>query len=219
MSFTVSLPRLLLLAFTLFAVFLDARPAIAPFNDSISNGQEHRLPLSSKPPSAAPELQRQDLSAAHTTFPHKRMMPGHPPGNPLSVMMKMHRVHFVTITSMFPVQAAARFLEDFFAGIATRTGEGGAWSELPEKSEIGFEEGNFRLSFKCFGDTIPWSFITRIAEQLWEGACLGVAELFETVYMDDAKKIGVSVILNLIEDSSGSNSPYDREGSVPSIGS
>lgn len=126
---------------------------------------------------------------------------------------------------MVPVTAPAKFLENFFASIATNadpsTGEWG--SQLPQRDSLDIVEGDFRLRFSSIGDTIPWDFVRHFAYRMWECAVLGVADLFDTVYLNEAAKIGVQVSLTLVDQASivsgsgsGTGSGY-REGSWDSI--
>lgn len=75
------------------------------------------------------------------------------------------------------------------------------------------------MSFSSIGDAIPWPFVKGIAERLWECACLGMADLFDVIYIDEAGQVIVNISLRLA-DSSGSSSGSGtefREGSVPSV--
>lgn len=154
---------------------------------------------------------------------HKRMMPGFTP------MITLKRVYFHTLTAIVPIAASgtapAKFLEDFYSSIAIKanpvTGEWG--SQLPQTDQIDITEGGFRLRFSAIGDTIPWSFVKEFADVMWECAVLGVAGLFDTVYTNEAAKIGVQISLTLLDESavasgtgSGSGTGY-REGSWDSI--
>ena len=218
MSNAFTLSQSLFLALILFLAMSDARPSVAPFKNSMSYEQEHRLLLPASSHSVTSSAEKHP-PVAPSAFPRKRMMPDKSPGQSSTYRTMMHQIQFTTITTMFPVRTAAQFLAQFFAGIAIRSREGGVWSGLPQKTELGIEEGNFRLSFRCVGDTIPWNFIKDMADLLWETAVLGVTDLFEAVYTNPQGTIGVSVMLSIIENSSGggSNSPNGREGSVPSI--
>lgn len=137
----------------------------------------------------------------------------------------MNRVYFHTLTALVPVTAPARFLEDFYASIATKADpQKGEWgSQLLPRDTLDIAAGAFRLRFSSIGDTIPWEFVKNFADRMWECAVLGVAGLFDTVYLNEAAKIGVQVSLTLLDESSmasGSGSgqgPGYREGSWDSI--
>ena len=127
-------------------------------------------------------------------------------------------VHYAYLATMLPITQACSFLEEFFARIATKAGE--EWATLPRRSSLAIEEGMFRLEFLSAGDTIPWEFIRTTANSLWESAVMGVTQLFEMAYMNDAGTIAVQVTLTVMDGSSGSsNSLTWREGSVDSIAS
>lgn len=162
-----------------------------------------------------------------TTFPkiisysnvHKRMMPGFTP------TMTVKRLYFHTLTAMVPITAPAKFLEDFFSSIALKADPiKGEWgSQLPPRDSLNITQGNFRLMFASFGDTIPWSFVKHFVDKLWECAVMGVADLFETFYTNDAGNVGVQISLTVLDQSSvasgsGSGSGQDyREGGWESI--
>ena len=68
------------------------------------------------------------------------------------------------------------------------------------------------------GDSIPWEFVKKIADKLWECACMGKSDLFDVIYVDDAGQILVSISLRLADGGSSSDSGTEfREGSVPSV--
>ena len=128
-------------------------------------------------------------------------------------------VTFQTVTVLTPITGAAQFLEAFYSKIAVLAA--GPWQALPMRESFNLQEGPFQLVFSCMGDTIPWNFVKGMADRLLEVTRLGVAELFDAIYMDDAGKIAVAVSLRFADPtSSGSSSDTDyREGSVPSVGS
>lgn len=136
-----------------------------------------------------------------------------------SAKVQMRMVTFKTVVAMAPFTDAARFLETFYSSIAINAA--GAWQALPQRNAFRIFEGPFALSFTCVGDSIPWSFVKDMADRLWECACLGMSQLFEAVFMTDARDIAVAVSLTLMEgDGSSQSSSTDyREGSVPSVGS
>ena len=136
-----------------------------------------------------------------------------------SAKVQMRMVTFQTLVAMAPVTNAARFLENFYSSIAISAA--GAWQALPQRNSFRIVEGPFALSFICVGDTIPWSFLKDMADRLWESDCLGMTQLFEAIFMTDARDIAVVVSLTLMEgDGSSQSSGTDyREGSVPSVGS
>lgn len=137
------------------------------------------------------------------------MMPG------LTRMTKVHMVKFTKFDLITPVAVAARALEDFYAGIAKNAGS--VWAPYPWMNQFAVEEGNFRLNFKCVGDTIPWTFVKGVAERLWEAACLGATDIFEAIYMDDTQRIGVRIWLELLDDSSQGSNGAGREPSPDSV--
>lgn len=209
---------IILLTVLLFTLLSYTRPTSSYTKQPASSRQEHRPPFVQNSRSNAPSA-LQDLSHNTAETFLKRTTPGLPSLYPSKFQVK--RMYLTLLSSMMPIDSASGFLQQFFSTISERAKYGGEWSMLPEKNEFSIEQGNFRLIFTCIGDTIPWSFVSEFALQLWKTAILGVTTLFETVYMDDAGKIGVMITLTLIENSSGSsNSPnYQdyREGSVPSI--
>lgn len=141
----------------------------------------------------------------------KRTPPGYDPTKIRMNMMTFTRVGLIT-----PIVSAARALEEFYSSIAIRAA--GAWTAEPVSENFSIQEGNFRLTFSSIGDPIPWTFVKDMAEKLWESACLGMADLFDVMYMDDAGQIAVSISLRLADGASSSSSGTDfREGSVPSV--
>ena len=132
-----------------------------------------------------------------------------------TISMKM--ISFKTITLMTPLIGAAQFLEEFYAAVAIKAA--GVWSSLPRERTLTINQGLFSLIFTSTGDTIPWSFVKEMADRLWEAACLGAAELFDAMYMDEIGRVAVAISLRLADGSSSSSSDTDyREGSVPSVG-
>ena len=150
-------------------------------------------------------------SGIRASLSEKRAPPGF--SYPVTVQMKM--LTYTTVGLITPVTSAAKALEEFYSSIAIKAGE--AWQTQPETNNFSIDEGNFRLGFSCTGDTIPWDFVKTIAERLWESACMGLANLFDVIYMDDAGRIAVSVSLRLAEGGSSSSGTDYREGSVPSV--
>lgn len=138
-----------------------------------------------------------------------------PPGFDSPVTVKIKMMTYTTVGLITPVASAARALEDFYSSIAIKAG--GVWQTEPTTDNFSIEEGNFRLGFSAIGDTIPWSFVKAMAERLWETACLGLTDLFDIIYMDDAGQIAVSVSLRLADGGSSSSGTDYREGSVPSV--
>lgn len=136
-----------------------------------------------------------------------------------SAKVQMRMVTFETVVAMAPVTNAAKFLESFYSSIAINAA--GAWQALPQRDSFRIIEGPFALSFTCLGDTIPWSFVKDMADRLWECTCLGMSQLFDAVFVTDARDIAVAVSLTLMEGdgSSQSSGTEYREGSVPSVGS
>ena len=206
----------------LFAVTSHTRPASTPFNDNSPHIRSYESLLQPKIHSSLSTAPGHTSALSGTTI-HRRMMPGY------TRMNQMNLASYIKLTSMVPVTAAVKFLEDFFSSIALRANPaGGAWSRLPERCALKIVEGRFQLDFVCIGDTIPWKFVKETADRLWEAAVLGFAELFEACYIDNTEKIGVKVTLSLVENAlnpgSASGSTPDvypdwREGSVPSIDS
>lgn len=207
----------------LVVVFLSvvtpmASPLTAPIEQTFLQRQTHPGRHGPAPYGPVRSLTIYPQSVSFNSL-HKRMMPGFTP------TITLKRVYFHTLTAMVPVTAPARFLEDFFSSIAIKadpiTGEWG--SQLPQRDQFDIIEGGFRLRFSAIGDTIPWSFVKHVAERMWECAVLGVAGLFDTVYTNEAAKIGVQISLTLLDESSvasgsgsGSGTGY-REGSWDSI--
>lgn len=122
---------------------------------------------------------------------------------------------FTTVSLLMPVATAARALEAFYSAIAIKAA--GLWAAEPQLENFSIQEGEFRLTFSSIGDSIPWTLVKEIAERLWQCACLGMAQLFDVMYMDDAGSVAVSISLRLVDDSSSSSGSQYREGSVPSI--
>ena len=141
---------------------------------------------------------------------HKRMMPNFP-GNTGQV----YRVKFTSFGLITPLAIAARALEEFYVEVAVKAST--IWATLPQRQAMNLQLGHFRLNFLCVGDTIPWTFVKKIADNLWEAACRQLTDLFEVIYMDSSQKIAVKVWLEIVEHSSGESNDGVREGSVPSV--
>ncbi len=138
-----------------------------------------------------------------------------PPGFTSPVTIQMRMMAFTTTGLIAPIASAARALEDFYSSIAINAA--GPWQAEPRSESFSIQQGNFRLAFRSTGDAIPWDFVKTMAERLWESACLGMSNLFEATYMDDAGQVIVSIALRLAEDGSSSSGTYYREGSVESV--
>lgn len=142
-----------------------------------------------------------------------------PPGsNPMILKMKL--VTYQAVASIAPIAEAARYLEGFYNSIAASAA--GIWQTQPRREMLTIEQGPLEFMISSMGDTIPWEFVQEMANRLQLAASMGMATLFEAIYMDEGAKIGVAVSLRLINpDGSRSSSvtQYDREGSVPSVGS
>ena len=216
-SILVSLSKVLTLVALLLAIRSQARPTVID-NELILPFEE--APLVHLPPAVRPRSTIAKVIPFNTVGDrlNKRMMPGLPPLYPQTTRLQM--ASFIKMTSIIPINAMARFLEEFFITIANKADpNGGEWSHLPQRDHFAILEGDFQLSFTCVGDTIPWSFVKEIGLRLWQCAAQGLADLFEVVYTDPAGNIGVKITLSIINAPSGdSNSGGDyREGSVPSI--
>ena len=125
--------------------------------------------------------------------------------------------HFSKVGLVTPVVAAAKAMEGFYYSVAAKAA--GEWQARPFLDRVVIQEGRLQLSFLCTGDTIPWDFVKSTAMRLYEAAALGLTDLFEAVYMDDAGTVAVTVSLKItdaLSSSGGSTSDY-REGSVPSV--
>ena len=148
-------------------------------------------------------------AAAH--IPSKRMMPGLTP----MVKTRLNMLNFESIRPIVPVHKASKFLEEFYAQIALAAG--GVWSQRPRKYAFAIREGNFELSFRSLGDSIPWEVVKDLAERMWECAVMGLTDLFEVVYTDADGQIGLKVTMTIIDASLSSEGDDFREGSVPSV--
>lgn len=118
-------------------------------------------------------------------------------------------------------------LENLFMSVATQADpQRGEWAKQVPTNELNIKYGMLRLSFRCIGDTIPWTFVKGFAENLWEAAALGLADLFETVYQDPSGRVAVQISLTLANEAveavgsgsgSGSDQDFWREGSWDSV--
>lgn len=130
--------------------------------------------------------------------------------------LKMKMIAFRSFGVIIPIANAARALEEFYAGISNQAAT--EWAHTPQEDSLLIKEGAFQLSLFSFGDTIPWTFVKDLAHRLWESARLGLADVFEALYMEETQNIGVQITLRVVEGSSSSDSAWDyREGSVESI--
>lgn len=188
-----------------------ARPAVEPPSGSMSAPKPPQSLQGLWTPDSHGRNTRAFYSTNRATLIEKRT----PPTFSYSII-QMKMMTFTTIGYITPIASAARALEDFYSSIAIKAG--GVWAANPRLEHFSIQEGNFELSFESIGDAIPWPFVKRMAEKLWESACLGMAQLFDVVYADDAGQVLVSISLRLTDggSSSGSDTQY-REGSVPSI--
>ena len=208
-----------------FALFLLSLVHFLPFVQVSTASPTGDLPtaplpfgqrLESRDTRTPPGPERNTVSLSQTAKSRaskKRMLP-----DSSSQIRKMKLLTFKTITMITPITGAAKFLEDFFSAVALEAG--GAWQSRPRKESLTIAQGPFSLSFTSMGDSIPWDFVKEIAERLWETACMGAAELFDMVYSDEGGRIAVAISLRLADDmsSSSSGTDYNREGSVPSVG-
>ena len=192
--------------------FSTARPTVEPPRGSLSIPQSPEFQgLWTHHTRGRGRNSRVPFATIRATSMEKRTPPGYNPSTVKMNMMTFTRVGFIT-----PIVSAARALEDFYSSIAIRAA--GAWAEEPVSENFSIQEGNFRLTFSSIGDPIPWNFVKDMAEKLWECACLGMADLFDVMYMDDAGQVAVSISLRLADGASSSSSGTDfREGSVPSV--
>ncbi|MCJ1460665.1 hypothetical protein MMC28_011047 [Mycoblastus sanguinarius] len=204
------LPKTLIILLTLLEISATAptRPKLDLDYRRLSPQQNQSSSEASYLHRYAPKARTPPSKLASDTL-HGRMMPGLTP-----IITKIRMRSFQKIASILPIATAARNLEEFYSAISTKARN--EWAQMPQKDSFDIIEGNFHLSFFCLGDTIPWSFVSDIADRLWETAALGMANLFEVIYMDDAAQVGVHVVLRLVEGSSSSSEGY-REGSVPSV--
>ena len=122
----------------------------------------------------------------------KRMMRG----LRLPPKITVHLAHYQTIAFITPVTIAAQKLERFYSEVVTLAST--VWSSEPELREFCWRQGGFRLNFRSVGDTIPWSFVSRIAERLLQAAGLQLTEVFEMIYVDDLQSIRVKVWLEIV---------------------
>ena len=151
------------------------------------------------------------FSTPHSSS-HKRMYQFSP------ARMRVHMVHFQSFCAIVPVASAAKWLEEFYSKIGTLAAT--EWAQTPETDSFAIVLGHFRLSFNSLGDTIPWTFVREVVGMMWETSVRGFAELFEVIYQDEAKRVAVIIVLDLVDDNGSSSSgdgEFWREGSVPSV--
>ena len=200
-----SVPRLVALILLLCNV--TARPGIRHINYGALYGRLHGdTTLGDHSRNLANALS----GAAH--IPSKRMMPGF---TPTVKRISLQMFHFESIRPIVPISKASKFLEEFYGHVALMAG--GVWTQVPQKASFTIREGNFELSFRCVGDSIPWDVVKDIAERLWECAVMGMTDLFEAMYTDSTGRIGLKVSMLLIDSSLSSSGDDFREGSVPSV--
>ena len=130
---------------------------------------------------------------------------------------RLSLLHFSKVGLATPVVAAAKAMEGFYYSVAAKAA--GEWQARPLLDRVVIQEGKLQLSFLCTGDTIPWNFVKSIAMMLYEAAALGLTDLFEAIYMDDAGTVAVTVSVKITDalSSSGDSTSDYREGSVPSV--
>lgn len=137
-------------------------------------------------------------------------------------LVAMKIIGFQSMGVIYPITNAARFLEDFYSGIAIKAST--VWRTEPRTDYITINHGPFQLTFNSIGDTISWEYVQAVADSLWESAALGFAEFFQAYYADDTGTVAAAVTLKFA-DGAESSSGYSvggsdwREGSVPSVGS
>ena len=127
----------------------------------------------------------------------------------------MEMITYRTVMALTPVAAAAKALEDFYAEVAIKAAQ--LWSTEDEEWDIFYEKGQFRLNFRCIGDTIPWKFVQKTAEQLWETASMQKTDLFDAFWTDSTARVIINVWLEIVDASQPSSEEGFREGSVPSV--
>ena len=127
----------------------------------------------------------------------------------------MNMVNFKKIRPIIPIHKAASFLQDFYSQVAFQAGS--VWASLPPRQHFNIREGNFELMFTAIGDYIPWHVVKELADRLWQCAVLGLTDLFEATYFDQTGRIGLKVVLSIVDSSLSSEGDDFREGSVPSV--
>ena len=90
-------------------------------------------------------------------------------------------VKFTPLSYITPAHVAAAFLEDFYDLIALKI-ETGFWSAQGVFHSVTFARWNFRLSFFCYAEPVPWEFIQGFAIHMSELAVRGWTGAYEATY-------------------------------------
>ncbi|KAL8828795.1 MAG: hypothetical protein Q9191_002382 [Dirinaria sp. TL-2023a] len=115
----------------------------------------------------------------HQLLPSKRS--SSPPSLDRRADPPLTPIKFTPLSYITPVQVAAAFLEDFYDLIAWKI-ETGTWSAQGLLHSVIFARWNFRLSFFCYAEPVPWDFIQGFAIHMSEMAVRGWTGAYEATY-------------------------------------
>lgn len=105
------------------------------------------------------------------------------------------RTHYTKLGTMTPLIVAAQTLQGFYYAIAAQAHS--SWLYTPETHEFTITQGRIQLSFICDSADVPWDFVAAFAQMMAENVSLGWVDIYDSVWMNPARTIGIHVALRL----------------------
>lgn len=105
------------------------------------------------------------------------------------------RTHYTKLGTMVPMMVAAQTLEAFYQAIAAKAHS--SWLYTPETHEFIVTQGRIQLSFICSSAEIPWDFVAAYAQMMADNVAQGWVDIYDSVWMNPARTIGINVGLRL----------------------
>ena len=104
---------------------------------------------------------------------------------------------FRHVAYIAPAQIAASFFEDFYNLIALKV-ETGVWAAQGTLHSLVFTRWNFRLSFFCYAEPVPWQFVQDFAINMMEMVGRGWTTSYEATYQKLSGLVFVTVKMELL---------------------
>lgn len=121
--------------------------------------------------------------------------------NPIQNGM-ISRTHYNKLGTLTPLMVAANTLQSFYYAIAAQAHS--SWLYTPETHAFTITEGQIQLSFVCDSADVPWDFVAAFAQMMAENVAQGWVDIYDSVWMNPARTIGIYVALRL-KDMRGKN--------------
>ena len=121
--------------------------------------------------------------------------------NPIQNGM-ISRTHYNKLGTLTPLMVAANTLQSFYYAIAAQAHS--SWLYKPETDAFTITEGQIQLSFICDSADVPWDFVAAFAQMMAENVAQGWVDIYDSVWMNPARTIGIYVSLRL-KDMRGKN--------------